>query len=283
MSVLDGFVRKHDYLICVDSDGCVMDTMNCKHFHCFGPLMVHEWALEQWQDEILRRWNEINLFQMTRGINRFAGLAIALAEISKKYTPIIGVAGLQRWVDTTPALSNDELEKAIAHCEDDDTKSCLTKALQWSVLVNDRINRLPEELKKPFPGAKDCLAFAHEFADVAMVSSAPRDAMEEEWEQFGLMPHTDIILAQDVGSKEYCIQKLLEFGYGPQNVLMIGDASDDRDAAEQAGIWFYPILVNWEEESWEELTEGALDLFKAGSYGSIQADKTQVFIENLGG
>ena len=72
MSAFDSFARSHDYLICVDSDGCVMDTMNCKHYHCFGPCMIMEWALEQWAEEILRRWNEINLFQMTRG--RISGL-----------------------------------------------------------------------------------------------------------------------------------------------------------------------------------------------------------------
>ena len=37
MSVFDFFEKKRDYLICVDSDGCAMDTMNCKHIHCFGP------------------------------------------------------------------------------------------------------------------------------------------------------------------------------------------------------------------------------------------------------
>ena len=53
MSIFDSFERKHDYLVCVDSDGCVMDTMNCKHFHCFGPCMVTEWGLEEWKDAIL--------------------------------------------------------------------------------------------------------------------------------------------------------------------------------------------------------------------------------------
>ena len=84
MSIFDSFERKHDYLVCVDSDGCVMDTMNYKHFNCFGPCMVTEWGLEQWKDEILDRWNVINLFSMTRGINRFKGLAMALKEIDGK-------------------------------------------------------------------------------------------------------------------------------------------------------------------------------------------------------
>ena len=89
MSIFDTFERKHDYLVCVDSDGCVMDTMNCKHFHCFGPCMVTEWGLEEWKDEILDRWNVINLFSMTRGINRFKGLAMALGEINEKYTKLL--------------------------------------------------------------------------------------------------------------------------------------------------------------------------------------------------
>lgn len=283
MSVFEGFAKKHDYLICVDSDGCVMDTMNCKHFHCFGPCMVSEWVLEPWQDEILRRWNEINLFQMTRGINRFEALAIVLDEISEKYTPIIGVKGLKRWVDTAPALSNDSILEAIMSCEDDDTRLCLQKALVWSLAVNDHINRLPEELKKPFDGALECLEACHRVADVAMVSSANRDAVEEEWEKFGLLEHTDIVLAQDVGSTDFCISQMLSFGYDPQKVLMVGDAPGDCDAAEKNGIWYFPILVNWEEECWSELREGALDLFLAGSYGSIQEEKNQVFVENLGG
>ena len=63
MGIFENFEKKHDYLICVDSDGCVMDTMNCKHFNCFGPCMVTEWGLEEWKDAILARWNEINLFE----------------------------------------------------------------------------------------------------------------------------------------------------------------------------------------------------------------------------
>ena len=283
MSVFDSFVKKHDYLVCVDSDGCAMDTMNCKHFHCFGPCMVDEWSLQQWEEEILRRWNDINLFQMTRGINRFKGLAMALSEINEKYTPIVGVKSLAQWVETAPALSNDGIAKAIEAQTDEDGRICLQKALLWSYAVNENINLLPEELKIPFPGAKEALAQAARFADVAVVSSANRDAVEEEWEKYGLLAHTDILLAQDCGSKSHCIAEMLKFGYDRDHVLMIGDAPGDCDAAERNGVWFYPILVNWEEESWTELREKYLDLFHAGSYDQYQPEKKQVFIENLGG
>lgn len=282
MSIFDSFERKHDFLVCVDSDGCVMDTMNCKHFHCFGPCMVTEWALEEWKDEILERWNVINLFSMTRGINRFKGLAMALGEINEKYTPIAGIDALQHWADTAPALSNDGVIKA-AEAATGDAKLILQKALSWSKAVNAAIVKLDESLKVPYDGAKEGLAAAHAFADVAMVSSANRDAVEEEWGKFGLLQHTDIVLAQDIGSKAACIKEMLQFGYDPSKVVMIGDAPGDCDAAEKNGVHYYPILVNHEKESWDEAVAVAFDKLQSGDFTPYAAEKKQAFLRNLGG
>ena len=283
MSIFDTFERKHDYLVCVDSDGCVMDTMNCKHFHCFGPCMVTEWGLEAWKEEILDRWNVINLFSMTRGINRFKGLAMALGEIDAKYKPITGSAALQHWADTAPALSNDAVAKAAAEATDADTKLVFEKALSWSKAVNAAIVELDEALKVPYDGAKEGLAVAHTFADVAMVSSANRDAVEEEWGKFGLLEHTDIVLAQDVGSKAACIKEMLKFGYDLDKVVMIGDAPGDCDAAEKNCVYYYPILVNHEKESWNEAISVAFGKLRDGEYPDYGAKKKQVFLKNLGG
>ena len=283
MSIFDSFVKKHDYLVCVDSDGCVMDTMNCKHFHCFGPCMVDEWELGEWKDEILDRWNVINLFSMTRGINRFKGLAMALGEIDRKYKPITGIQALQHWADTAPALSNDAVAKAAAEAVDADAKLVLEKALSWSKAVNAAIVKLDESLKVPYNGAKEGLAAAHEFADVAMVSSANRDAVEEEWGKFGLLDHTDIVLAQDVGSKAACIAAMLKFGYDVDKVVMVGDAPGDCDAAEKNGVHYYPILVNHEKESWDEAIAVAFGKPQSGEYASYGAEKKQQFLQNLGG
>ena len=283
MSIFDSFERKHDYLVCVDSDGCVMDTMNCKHFHCFGPCMVTEWGLEEWKDEILDRWNVINLFSMTRGINRFKGLAMALGEIHEKYKPIVGIEALQHWADTAPALSNDAVAKAIADAKTPEAKLIFEKALSWSKAVNASIVKLPEELKVPYNGAKEGLAAAHSFADVAMVSSANRDAVEEEWGKFGLLEHTDIVLAQDIGSKAACIAEMLKFGYAPQKVVMIGDAPGDCDAAEKNGVWYYPILVNHEKESWDEAIRVAFGKLQEDAYADYGAQKKEDFLRNLGG
>ena len=283
MSIFDSFEKKHDYLVCVDSDGCVMDTMNCKHFHCFGPCMVTEWGLQAWKDEILDRWNVINLFSMTRGINRFKGLAMALGEINEKYKPISGIAYLQHWADTAPALSNDAVAKAAEDAENEEAKAVFLKALSWSKAVNAAIVKLPEELKVPYDGAKEGLAAAHQFADVAMVSSANRDAVEEEWGKFGLLEHTDIVLAQDIGSKAACIAEMLKFGYDLNKVMMIGDAPGDCDAAEKNGVHYFPILVNHEKASWDEAIAVAYGKLQSGEYAEYGAEKKKEFLANLGG
>ena len=283
MSIFDSFERKHDYLVCVDSDGCVMDTMNCKHFHCFGPCMVAEWGLDEWKDAILERWNVINLFSMTRGINRFKGLAMALGEIDQQYKKIDGIAHLQHWADTAPALSNDAVAKAAEAATDPDAKLVLQKALSWSKAVNASIVELDEALKVPYDGAKEGLAAAHQFADVAMVSSANRDAVEEEWGKFGLLEHTDIVLAQDVGSKAACIREMLKSGYDLDKVVMIGDAPGDCDAAEKNGVYYYPILVNHEKASWDEAIAVAYGKLQEGTYAEYGAEKKTQFLKNLGG
>ena len=281
-TLLKSFVKKHEYLVCVDSDGCAMDTMNCKHIYCFGPCMVDEWELSEWRDEILRRWNEINLYQVTRGINRFKGLAMALSEINERYTRIPGIDALNSWCQTTHALSMSALESAARETSDAEGRECLLKALNWSRAVNESINTLSDDVKIPFEGAREGLVAAHAFADVAVVSSANREAVEEEWEKFDLLPNTDVVLTQDIGSKAFCIAEMLKFGYSADKVLMIGDALGDMDAAEKNGVFYYPILPGKERESWRELFEVALGRLVRGEYrGEYQEKKIREFMDNF--
>ena len=274
MSALDDFKRNHSLAVCVDSDGCAMDTMNIKHIRCFGPCMVAEWGLEAWRDEILTRWNEINLYSGTRGINRFKGLAMALGEISARYTPIDGVEELQAWTDTAAELSNDAVGKEAAR------HPIFGKALAWSQAVNRSIEALPREEVKPFAGVKEALAAAHERADVIVVSSANPEAVRDEWRRFGLLEHVDLLCTQEMGSKAYCISRLKEKGYGA--ILMCGDAPGDEAAAVQNGVLYFPILVNREAESWKQFTEEALSRFLEGSYaGAYQEEQRRRFRDNL--
>ena len=278
MTDLQHFVKNREYLVCVDSDGCAMDTMDIKHFRCFGPCMVEEWGLEEWAQPIIARWNEINLYTMTRGVNRFKGLAMALDEINAQYTAIEGLDELKAWAASAPELSNGALEKALPAAQG----PCLAKALSWSKKVNAAINALPESEKKPFDGAAAGLAAAHAAADVAVVSSANREAVEEEWARCGLLGSVDVLCCQDAGSKAACIAQLKAKGYAPDHILMVGDAPGDKAAAEKNGVWFYPILVRHEAESWAELVSTALARLTSGAYAPYGEALAEKFLANLG-
>lgn len=267
---------KKDFLVCVDSDGCAMDTMNSKHIRCFGPCMVREWSLQAWEKPILERWNQINLTSLTRGGNRFQGLAMALREIDEKYLRIEGLHALTRWVENSDELSNTALARAI-----EKTPSvCLKKAWHWSEAVNAAIRQLPP--MHPFPLVEGALRYAHHHADVAIVSSANRDAVTAEWEEHGLLEYVDTILTQDSGSKTACIAQLLDRGYMAEHVLMCGDAPGDRQAAKTNGVYFYPILAGREEESWREFMDVGLARFLSGDYAAYEREKIRTFYQNLG-
>jgi len=243
--------------------------------------MIAEWGLGEWEETLLKRWNDVNLYTMTRGINRFKGLAILLSEVDANLTPVPGVAEFVAWTEESPELSNDALERVIAAGTEN---GIFGKALSWSRAVNAKIKTLPPEEVKPFPLAKEALAFAHERADVAIVSSANPGAVLEEWERFGLLDHTDIVMAQDVGSKAFCIAQMLQKGYDPNCVLMCGDAPGDLQAAEKNGVFYYPILVGREAESWREFMDKGFDALLAGEYGGdYQNKKKNEFLDNLGG
>lgn len=271
--------RRKDYLICVDSDGCAMDTMDIKHIRCFGPCMVKEWNLERWEAAILHRWNEINLYTLTRGINRFKGLSLALREINDTYVPIEGIDVLEDWVRETKELSNVALARAIQNND----SIVLRKALSWSQSVNQAIDRLPFELKKPFAGVLEGLKVAHDYADVVIVSSANRQAVVEEWQEYGLLEYVDEIMAQDVGSKAFCIGEMLKKGYSADKVMMVGDALGDYEAACKNGVFYYPILVRNERNSWMELKNVAVEKLVSGQFaGAYQQQKIDQFMKNLG-
>jgi phosphoglycolate phosphatase-like HAD superfamily hydrolase len=277
MMDLKEFKKRKDFLICVDSDGCAMDTMDIKHFKCFGPCMVKEWNLEQWQDEILDRWNEINLYTLTRGINRFAGLSMALSEINDKYCKIEGIEAFVQWAKDAKELSNAAVKKQMENTEN----PIFNKALLWSLAVNEGINALEDHEKKPFEGVKEGIAALHEKADIAVVSSANKEAVVEEWNLWGLSADVDVLCCQDAGTKKECIAELKKQDYEAGHILMVGDAVGDRQAAESNGVYYYPILVKHEAESWKELVDIAFKKFINLDYADYEVQKKKAFEENL--
>ncbi len=275
--MLENFERKHDYLVCIDSDGCAMDTMNIKHFRAFGPELIKAFDLEEWEDELLERWNEENLFSRTRGMNRFLGAFSLLQYVNESKRHIPELEDLREWIENGEGLSNAALEARL----DAAPSPMLEKVLQWSYNVNRAVSEIPEEENRPFEGVLEALQKVHGKADIAIVSSANPEAVEEEWTRCGLMDYVDVMCAQDVGTKAESISYLLEHGYEKDKVLKVGDAPGDLQAAETNGVYFYPILAGDEVASWQAFREKYFDIFMAGRYGEVQDEMIRRFDENL--
>lgn len=271
------FRKTREFLICIDSDGCVMNTMDVKHMRCFGPCLVYEWDLGEYRDEIIRLWRKVNLLSVSRGVNRFQGLAKVLKSIHENYTEVEGLEEYLRWTESAQELSDKSLEEAYAKTEN----ICMKKALDWSRLVNQSMAMVSDTKKPPFEGTEDALRLAREYADIVILTAANRQEINKEWEVFELAQYTDLLMSQETGRKEECLKTLLEKGYEKDHVLMVGDAPADLAAAQGAGVLFYPILAYQERESWEKFSK-ALECFTEGRYaGAYQEERIKEFQENL--
>lgn len=112
--------------------------MTVKHMECFGPCAIEEWDLRKYQVELLEYWNLVNLYTLTRGINRFKGLLLLLKYAKEKDYISDNIQVYETWVNTTKELSNASLDREIEKQSDD----VLKKALSWSKKVNRSVAAL---------------------------------------------------------------------------------------------------------------------------------------------
>jgi phosphoglycolate phosphatase-like HAD superfamily hydrolase len=275
---IEDFQKTKDFLVCVDSDGCAMDTMDVKHIEAFGPQAVNIWNLDHIKDHFLEVWNDINLYTKTRGINRFKGVVTTFAALEAEGIEMPDISSFKKWTETTNELSAPALEREIAKTNDEQLK----KALEWSHAVNRTIEEKLAGNDKPVEGAKEGLEAANNVANVAIVSSANGVAVLDEWTRHELAVHVDVMLGQEAGTKAYCIEQMKKFGFDNTHVLMVGDAPGDLDAAEKNGVFYYPILVGKEKFSWDRFQNEALGKFIDGSFeGTYQQQLIEEFNSNL--
>jgi len=275
---IEEFQKTKDFLVCVDSDGCAMDTMDVKHKEAFGPEAVNTWELHAIKDHFLEVWNDLNLYTKTRGINRFKGVVTTFAALEAEGISMPDISSFKKWTETTNELSNPSLERAILVTNDEQLK----KALEWSHAVNRTIEEKLAGNDQPVAGAKEGLQAATHAANVAIVSSANGAAVLDEWTRHELAVHVDVMLGQEAGTKAYCIEQMKTFGFDNTHVLMVGDAPGDLSAAEQNGVLYYPILVGKEKFSWDRFREEALGKFIDGSFaGEYQQKLIDEFNDNL--
>ena len=281
--VFNTFQKKKDYLIAVDSDGCMFDVMELKHKECFIPNVIQYWGLQSISKYVRETAEFINLYSRDRGVNRFIAYIKMLdlldrrEEVQRRNIKVPKMEGVKKWISNAAVLSNDALYKEAEKTGDAD----LLKAYAWSKASNESIKNMVHGVM-PFPLAKESLEKAAQLADIVVVSSASADALEREWNEAGVGKCCSFMAGQEMGSKKYCLGQLKDMGYHRQNILMIGDAPGDQQAAKENDVLFYPIIPGTEENSWEKFYNEAFEYFIGGTYeGMYQKSLEASFLNCL--
>lgn len=263
---------KHEFLVGIDSDGCVFDTMELKHKECFIPNIINYYELQGVSKYAREAAEFVNLYSKSRGINRFPALIEALEWLQKR--PEVKARGakieipqaLVKWISEETKLGNPALEAKIKETGDEELKH----ALKWSLAVNEDVKGMVRGVP-PFPHVRESLEALSGKADMLVVSATPNEALEAEWAEHDVAKFVTAICGQEAGNKKETLTNATK--YAADHVLMIGDAPGDHKAAEANNCLFYPINPGDEENSWKRFHDEGIDKFLSGQFaGAYQAE-----------
>lgn len=263
---ISSYQKKNNWLVCIDSDGCAMDTMEIKHKECFATAFIECFGLQGIAKYAREAWDYTNLYSKTRGFYRMKTLVSSMEllaarpEVQKRGFKIPDMTPMKEWMKACPVQSDATL-KAY---NEEHPNPLFDTVLAWSKEVNARVKRVVHDVP-PFPFVKESLQKLFGKADIAVVSATPTAALQKEWSEHGVIGYTSFVAGQEYGAKKDVIAKL-GAEYDKSRILMIGDALGDYQAAQGAGAWFYPICPNEEDLSWEEFYNKASDLFLSDAY-----------------
>lgn len=264
---LIGLKPKHEFLVAIDSDGCVFDSMTIKQ-RIFHDGMIEFWGLEAVAEDARKICEWVGLFSPWRGLNRFQ-LILKIFQCLEEYLPGIKKAGgpppfptdpLKQFVESGATLSMPALERWIQKTGETE----LLPVLEWSREMSRRIAEIPE--MPVFDDVFQTLEKIHAQCDAIVVSQTTEEALVREWNHAGLTRFVDVIAGAELGSKAASLTTAMKDRYAPEKTLMIGDAPGDLEAARAAGCLFFPIIPGRENESWAELREEGLQRLRDGSF-----------------
>jgi len=266
-TILKKMKPSREFLIGIDSDGCVFDSMEVKQKEFFIPNALKYFDLFEISKILQETWEFVNLYSIYRGGNRFTSIIKVFEllnerkEIRDKGFKLADLSSLKEWVRTETKLSNANLRKYFESNYDSD----LERVVSWTEAVNKDIS---EKLRNipPFPHAIQAIKKISVFADLIIVSQTPLEALEREWEEHDMKKYVKVIAGQEHGTKTEHLALAGKGKYPDNKIIMIGDAKGDLDAARKNGILFYPIIPGKEDESWERFINEGLGKFSRGEY-----------------
>ena len=257
----------HAKIVCIDSDGCVFDTMTVKQIKFFHGRIIEIWELESVETCVRQVAEFVNLFSQTRGTNRFLALAM-MFDMLAEHQDIIDsgltmptLPDLKAFIASGTPLSQGALETEVGRTNSEE----LTTIVKWSKAVNadidTKMGRIP-----PFEWAIKALNKIEHTSDAIVVSQTPEAALVKEWHENELSDYVSVIAGQELGTKTVHIELATKGKYDATSVMMIGDAPGDLRAAKANKSCFYPVNPGDEERSWERFCTEAYGKFMDGTY-----------------
>ncbi|MCD6176036.1 MAG: HAD family hydrolase [Planctomycetes bacterium] len=260
-----------DYLVAIDSDGCVFDAMGIKQRECFCPMMIAYFGLQPVAVAARECKEFADLFSQTRGANRHKTVVRILTELLPTH-PMVTERGFKvpafshyaEWVNNPDSLLSDAgLEQAIASASGA-AKEEFERVLRWSLRVNEMVTEIVKNIP-PFLYVRKSLEKIVGQADIIVCSSTPAEALQREWGEHDVAKYTKVIAGQEMGKKAEHLAVMCE-KYDKDKILMMGDALGDQDAAEKNDSLFYAINPGAEGASWKRFHDEGFDKFTAGQY-----------------
>jgi len=267
MGLLEDYKPEKDFFIGIDSDGCVFDTMEVKHKEFFCPNTVKYFGLFAIAKYVRETWDFVNLYSVTRGINRFPALIRVMdllaerPEVAYRGVTLPDMEPLREWVKKETRLGNPVFSEYVR------ANPCpaLEKVLDWTLAINEDIAAWLRDTP-PFPYARKSIEKLNRVADAIVVSQTPLEALTREWREHGIDGYVKAIAGQEQGTKSQHITIAASGKYRPERMLMIGDAPGDLKAADDNGALFFPVIPGDEDTSWRLFHDEALERFISGTY-----------------
>ena len=260
-----------DFLVAIDSDGCVFDAMGIKQKECFCPMMIAYFGLQPVAQAARECKEFADLYSKTRGANRHKTMVRILTELLPSH-PMVKDRGFEvpnfdhyiKWSnDPDSLLSNEGLARAVQSASGQ-AKEQLQQALKWNTRVDEMVAEIVKNVPA-FPYVRQSLEKVFERADIIVCSSTPVEALKREWQEHDAAKFAKVIAGQEMGKKDEHLAVMAE-KYDKDKILMIGDALGDLMAANKNGVRFYPIIAGDEDASWKKFHDEAFDKFVEGTY-----------------
>lgn len=257
------------FFVGIDSDGCAFDTMEIKHKECFIPNIIKHWGLQPVAKYAREAAEFVNLYSQWRGINRWPALVLVF-DLLRDH-PAVRARGfippeaplLRAFIaDDAYPKSNSGLKAFMAAHPG---QAELATAWAWTEGVNASVADIVHGVP-PFPYVRESLQLLQARADIVVVSATPTEALEREWAEHDLARYVRVIAGQEMGTKAQHLALAAGCKYVPGQVLMLGDAPGDLQAARANQARFYPINPGYEAESWQRFYTEAGPKFLHGDY-----------------